>query len=266
MQSKSEYICNEREEFGGELDAEMLQDARDTAQAQIAYNEAGLNGRAINWRYWVHQMPALKAMQVACLMSALEPDIFANLNERPGKIDPAKCIEKARKIQRLAEAHGWLTASPAEWVEWAMKHGIIVHDGFRLAVSELLADHGAPEREDADHETATAGAQEKGETAKPRPFMPGKPSSEIIECFKLEPAEAWREKLRHIDKAAKAYKDAIAQRGSRGKGSHTWQPARFAICLLAQKEKDESQLRVALTKHFPDSLSEFVDLKIEMGS
>lgn len=84
--------------------AEMLQEAGDTAQAQAAYDEAGLNGKAIDWRYWVHQMPVLNAMQAACLMSALEPHIFSNLNERPGKVDPAKSIEKARKIQLLTEA------------------------------------------------------------------------------------------------------------------------------------------------------------------
>lgn len=112
-------------------------EAGDTAQVQAAYDEAGLNGRAINWRYWVHQMPALDAMQAACLMSALEPDIFANLNGRPGKTDPAKSIEKARKIQRLAEAQGRPTASPAEWVEWAKSQQLKVHTGFLLAVEEF---------------------------------------------------------------------------------------------------------------------------------
>lgn len=113
------------------------QESRDAARMQAAYDEAGLNGRAIAWHYWVHLMPVLNAMQAACLMSALEPDVFANLNERPGKTDPAKNIEKAKKIQRLAEAQGKLTASPVEWVEWAQSQPVKVHPGFLLAVEEL---------------------------------------------------------------------------------------------------------------------------------
>lgn len=136
MQSKSEFINYQR--------ALAHQESRDTA----AYYEAGLNGKAIDWRYWVHQMPALNAMQAACLMSALEPDIFANLNGRPGKTDPAKYIEKARKIQRLAEAQGRLTAPPAEWLEWAKSQSVNVHPGFLLAVEELPEATG--ESSDAD--------------------------------------------------------------------------------------------------------------------
>jgi hypothetical protein len=104
---------------------------------QSAFDETGLNGTSINWRYWVEQMPALTAIQAACLMSALEPDNFSNLNERPGKDDPAQNIDKARKIHRLAEAHGKLTAAPDEWLRWARSLNIKVHIGFVLAVSEL---------------------------------------------------------------------------------------------------------------------------------
>lgn len=90
MQSESEFLNYQR--------ALAQQESRDAARVQAAYDEAGLNGRAIAWHYWVHLMPVLNAMQAACLMSALEPDVFANLNERPGKTDPAKNIEKAKKF------------------------------------------------------------------------------------------------------------------------------------------------------------------------
>jgi hypothetical protein len=113
------------------------------AYVQAAYDETGLNGNAINWRYWVHQLPVISAAQAACLMSALEPDLFANLDGRnwqdnPARIDPARNIEKARKIQRLAEAQGKLTASPVEWVGWAQAQSLEVHTGFLLAVEEWL--------------------------------------------------------------------------------------------------------------------------------
>lgn len=114
-----------------------LEEKIEAARCQSAYDETGLNSTPIDWRYWVHQMPQLSAAQAACLMSALDPDLFVNLDGRPGNDDPTENIEKARKIQRLAEAQGKLTASPAEWVEWAKSLGINVHIGFLLAVWEL---------------------------------------------------------------------------------------------------------------------------------
>jgi len=114
--------------------------------------------------------------------------------------------------------------------------------------------------------SAATETPEKGEKTKHPPIRPGKPSAEIINAFKLEPAEAWRDKLSHVDKAANAYMTAIAERGGRGKGQHTWYPAHFAICLLRENEKYDGQLKVALTNHFHDSLLEYIDLKIEMRS
>jgi len=121
-----------RSEFVSQLEEKYA-----VAYQQAAHDETGLNGDAINWRYWVHQMPVLSAAQAACLMSALEPHLFENLNGQPSSDDPTKNIQKARKIQELAEAQGKLTASPAEWVEWAKSLRIKVHTGFLLAVWEL---------------------------------------------------------------------------------------------------------------------------------
>lgn len=118
------------------------------AYLQSAYDETGLNGTEIDWRYWVHQMPVLSAAQAACLISALEPDLYASLNGRHGQDDPAPNIAKARKIQQLAEANGKLTASPDEWIAWAKSMRISVHIGFLLAVGErkALAASGAPKK------------------------------------------------------------------------------------------------------------------------
>lgn len=127
------------EQFGISV---TVTDKTEAAHLQAAYDETGLNGNAINWRYWVHQLPVISAAQAACLMSALEPDLFANLDGRnwqdnPARIDPARNIEKARKIQRLAEAQGKPSASPAEWVGWAQAQSLEVHTGFLLAIEEL---------------------------------------------------------------------------------------------------------------------------------
>lgn len=153
----------------------------------------------------------------------------------------------------------------------AMRTGLAIEAARRVASDELESELRRAAKETAAMQEATIqppaapGTPENGKTAKSRPIIPGRSSAEIIDAFKLEP-ETWREKLKHIDKAAKSYKEALAQRGGRGKSSHTWHPARFAICLLAQKEKNEGQLKVALATRFPDSLPEFIDLKIEMGS
>lgn len=135
------------------------------AYLESAYDETGLNGTAINWRYWVHQMPVLSAAQAACLMSALEPDLYASLNGRHGQDDPARNITKARKIQRLAEANGKLTASPDEWIAWAKAQRISVHTGFLLAVGEpkAPAPSEAPEGDEPTETPATSGASEKNE-------------------------------------------------------------------------------------------------------
>lgn len=100
--------------------------------AETVYNE-----NAINWRYWVHQMPSLTAAQAARLMSALDPDVFENLDARPNKNDPERMCKRAKAIQRLAEAEQVMTAAPSAWLAWADERDLKVHDGFRLAVEEL---------------------------------------------------------------------------------------------------------------------------------
>lgn len=112
--------------------------ALDEALITSVMRETVCNDRSIDWRYWVHQMPKLTAAQAARLFCALDPDIFENLNNRPNKNDPSDLAEKAKKIERLAEAQEMGSATPAEWLEWANSHRLKVHYGFRLEVQEIL--------------------------------------------------------------------------------------------------------------------------------
>lgn len=109
-------------------------------ETQAAYDETGLNGTSIDWRYWVHQMTTLSAAEASRLMSALDPDIFSSLDGHPGMDDPSRHCEKAGKIQRLAERSGMVDATPSAWLAWAVARGILVHAGFRIEVERLPAE------------------------------------------------------------------------------------------------------------------------------
>jgi hypothetical protein len=104
-----------------------------------AFAESVNNGKAIDWRYWVHQLPALTAGEAARLMCGLDPDLFLNLESRPNKNDQTQLCKKASMIQRLAEREGKVSATPSEWITWAGGHQIAVHDGFRLEVESAPA-------------------------------------------------------------------------------------------------------------------------------
>lgn len=107
------------------------------AIAKSAYEETGLNGTPIDWRYWVHQIPLLSAAEAARLMSALDPVKFCNLANRPGTDDPSEHCKKAEKIQRLAEREGMVEATPSAWIAWTNERRILVHAGFRIEVECL---------------------------------------------------------------------------------------------------------------------------------
>ena len=117
----------------GELD-------RDQRDFNASFAETVYNGQAIEWRYWVHQMPSLTAGQAARLMSALDPDVFEDLGARPNENDPSRMCKRAKAMQRLAEADEFASASPAGWLTWADERDLKVHDGFRLAVEELTRE------------------------------------------------------------------------------------------------------------------------------
>lgn len=102
-----------------------------------AFAETVYNGKVIDWRYWVHQLPALTAGEASLLLCALDPDLFQDLENRPNRNDPSRHCKNALMIERLAEREGKESATPAEWLAWADGHQITVHDGFRLKVDSL---------------------------------------------------------------------------------------------------------------------------------
>ncbi len=206
-----------------ELQNELTQKQQE-ADFQSAYEESGLNGRAINWRYWVHQMPKLNAFQAACLMAALDPRVFENLNGKPGNDDPTRNIEKAKDIQLLAEAEGKLTASPAEWVEWAQSHKLNVHTGFLLAVWEL------PE-ENSNHTP-----KGKAETVKPPvPAIKGVDKRKVQAAFQniKWDYDHWGKNLASPSDKLKACRIAPGSK----KASALWNPVDIALYLLDESIK-----------------------------
>lgn len=101
---------------------------------RAAFRETVYNGRPINWRYWVHQIPMLTACEASRLLSGLDPDIFENLEFRPNANDPSAACARARMIQRLAQREGLNDASPSDWLQWANRKTIAVHVGYRSAM------------------------------------------------------------------------------------------------------------------------------------
>lgn len=125
--------------MAGSIDEESVEcvldgKANDYADAHV--REILLNGAGIDWQYWIGRMPRLKAMDAARLMSGLDPDRFPNLDEKPGRGNPAEAIESARKILRLAEAHSMSEATPAQWAKWAKENDVAVFPGFLLHMPE----------------------------------------------------------------------------------------------------------------------------------
>jgi hypothetical protein len=139
-------------EAAGELD-------RDQRDFNASFAETVYNEHAIDWRYWVLQMPSLTAAQASRLMSALDPDVFEDLAARPNENDPSRMCKRAKAMQRLAEAEEFRSASPADWLAWAHERDLKIHDGFRLAVEELTqearkADAITPQRKPLSREDA----------------------------------------------------------------------------------------------------------------
>jgi hypothetical protein len=106
-----------------------------------AFEAAFVEPVSINWRYWVHQMPTLTAGQAARLISGLEPDVFENLDNGANGDDLLRQLcENAKKIQRLAETEGNLSATPSEWLKWADARKFKVHDLFRIEVEKITCN------------------------------------------------------------------------------------------------------------------------------
>ena len=104
--------------------------------------------------------------------------------------------------------------------------------------------------------------------------LPGIPSSKIIEGFRLPLKNPdWKDKLRHLAAAANHYTkpfddglSALVQRGGQGKGSHTWNPARFAVRLIEDEgDRTYSARRASIKNHWEVWLPEFDALMEERG-
>jgi hypothetical protein len=97
--------------------------------------ERVLNGRFIDWDYWVEKMPTLSAAEASRLMTGLDPELYADLTAKPmPQNDTSRACAAARRIERLAEAEGAERRSPAEWYRWALERDFSVHHGFFRAV------------------------------------------------------------------------------------------------------------------------------------
>ena len=103
-----------------------------------AFAEAVNNGQAIDWKYWA-RLAKWSASEAARLMCALDPDIFESLDAKPNNNDSTGPALKAKKIQRLAEREELSIATPQQWLDWADRHGLQIHDGLRIEV-EAVAD------------------------------------------------------------------------------------------------------------------------------
>jgi hypothetical protein len=95
------------------------------------------------------------------------------------------------------------------------------------------------------------------------PLSPAKPvtgidSKVIIEKFKLE--GNWGTRLTHIDKHSYLASPVLAQRGSRGKSVHLWNPAHFAMMLMKRESKNHKAMHTIVENYFPDWLEEFQDI------
>lgn len=93
------------------------------------------NGRLIDWKYWVQNMPTLNAAEASRLMAGLDPDLYEDLTARPEpKNDPSKVCAEARRMERLAVAEGRSRMPPEGWYRWALERDFDPHIGFFLAV------------------------------------------------------------------------------------------------------------------------------------
>ena len=125
--------------------APVSNEAENLADRELlaAISEIVNNGASLNWRYWVQQLPTLTAAEAARLICGLDPDLFQSLESRPNQNDQRQPCAKAAMIQRLAEREGMESANPKDWLTWADKHQIAVHDGFKLEVESAPAQNTA---------------------------------------------------------------------------------------------------------------------------
>ncbi len=231
--------------------------------------------RAPDWDFWRHVRRA-EVWQVCALSLNIDPDSlergaygqwrgFAS-NEVAERFD--KRIRLYSNVTNTL-AHSEITLS--DFAAWAVKEmkwsdlppelvALAQQPAKQLAPESAAAPSGAPEK------GAPVAKKESPATVVHQPEVSGVPTAAIIEKFKLEPEQRWKDKLSRVDDDGKAYKDAIAQRGGRGKGSNTWNPAKFARCLIQAKERKLTEpLRKIIKNEWVDWLPEFDDLVLDQN-
>jgi hypothetical protein len=223
----------------------------DTGIEERAFEAAFNEPSSISWRYWVHQMPTLTAAQAARLISGLEPDEFQNLDNGPTKNDHvSQLCEKAKKIQRLAETEGKLSATPGEWLEWADGHGFKVHYLFRFEVEAISCD--APTVGEASNTSlAVNGARQAGMGRKDI-LMVDWPLSGTFNQESLDAA---------LSDVPKWLEQARVAKGAPGKGSALWNPAMIADCLAQKGYANRKALTTLIRNSFSEWLNEWEQMQ-----
>lgn len=121
----------------------LVEDPRAELEGNSDLVEFVLNGRLLNWEYWVKKMRALTAGQAARLMAGLDPDLYANLEARPvPKNDVREACQRVVSVERLALNLDKEKDSAVGWLEWAKEHGFQLHTNFVLKVLDGVGEPG----------------------------------------------------------------------------------------------------------------------------
>jgi hypothetical protein len=104
---------------------------------RAAWHECLLNGRPINWEFWVLKMPKLSLLQASLLMNGLDPGIKRDITNMDA--DVKKAMDDSERLAALASALGIVALSPTEWLDWADHNKMVVHALYRIEVLKLNA-------------------------------------------------------------------------------------------------------------------------------
>lgn len=216
-----------------------------------AFSETVNNGAALNWRYWVHQLPTLTNAEAARLICGLDPDLFKSLESRPNKNDQSQLCAKAAMVQRLAERQGKESARPDEWIAWADEHQISVHEGFKLEV-ESTPTPALAQTTATPAPLVTVGAFDGVEPNKagPVPVEQGLLTKDVAACFGncYYTAGNWPKRL----SGTAWLETARIGRGEAGGASAVWNPLTLARLMHTRQKgaREKEKLMKTLNSRF----------------
>lgn len=106
------------------------------------------NGKQIDWRYWVENMPTLSPAEAARLMRGLDPELYEDLNSRPlPNYNVTQPCSEAKRMERLATAQGVGRLSPEEWYRWSWRVASLCTVAFSwLGSAALVSELNQPAR------------------------------------------------------------------------------------------------------------------------